>query len=216
MNNNHERKRSDFYDECMKQVSSQSVAERPSKLEPATNNQETDGLRNTHPRTENQQPTTRAVADLPTKNQEPATKNPHALLAFDLGTRDLGIALGNCLTRTARPLKTQAMHPAHVMWAALDSLIVEWQPAALVVGLPLARDGSEQPMSVAAREFAASLTNRYGLPVALQDERGSSQSARRRFAETRSRGLAKRKDATFIDAHAAAVILEDYLATAGH
>ncbi len=137
------------------------------------------------------------------------------MLAFDLGTRDLGIAVGNSLTGTARPVKTQAMHPAHLMWAALDALIREWQPAALVVGLPLGRDGGEQAMSVAAREFAASLTNRYGLPVALQDERGSSQSARRRFADTRSRGLAKRKDATLIDAHAAAVILEDYLAIAG-
>lgn len=214
MNTNHEPKRSDFYEECMKQVPSQSIAERPSNLEPTTRNQEADGLRNTHPGTENQQPTTRAVADLPTKNQEP-TANPHALLAFDLGTRDLGIAVGNALTGTARPIKTQAMHPAHLMWTALDALIKEWQPAALVVGLPLGRDGGEQAMSVAAREFAASLTNRYGLPVALQDERGSSQNARRRFADTRSRGLAKRKDATLIDAHAAAVILEDYLAIAG-
>ncbi len=149
-----------------------------------------------------------------TDHQRP-TANPTAL-AFDLGTRYLGIAVGNALTRTARPLFTQTMHPAHKMWEALDALIAEWQPAALVVGLPLTRDGGEQPMSTAAREFAASLANRYRLFVALQDERGSSQSARSRFADARSQSLAKRKNAAQLDAHAAAVILEDYLATAGY
>lgn len=136
------------------------------------------------------------------------------IIAFDVGTRDLGAAIGNTLTGQARPLRTYAMHPAHLLWIALDALMAEWQPARLVVGLPLTRDGGEQPMSDRAREFAASLRNRYGLPTALQDERGSSQSARRRFAASRQQGLAKRKDATLIDAHAAAVILEDYLAIA--
>lgn len=136
-------------------------------------------------------------------------------LGFDLGTRELGVALGNRLTSRARPLRTLAMQPESGLWLALQALVQEWAPQTLVVGLPLTLDGAEQPMSTRARAFAQQLHKRFGLPVHVQDERGSTQLARRRFASERAAGNAKRKHAADIDAHAAAVILEDYLATAG-
>lgn len=137
-------------------------------------------------------------------------------LGLDVGTRDLGVAVGNELTRRARPLKTLAMQPEGQLWNALDGLVGEWAPQGFVVGLPLARDGGEQPMTARARSFAGKLEERYRRPVVQQDERGSTQVARRQFAAERAAGGARRKHAVEIDAHAAAVILEDYLATAGH
>lgn len=137
-------------------------------------------------------------------------------LALDVGTRDLGVAVGNELTGRARPLKTLAMQPEPMMWSALDAMVSEWAPGGIVVGLPLTREGGEQPMSKRARRFAASVQQRYGLTVVQHDERGSTQVAKRRFAVERAAGNARKKHAVDIDAHAAAVILEDYLALAGH
>lgn len=133
------------------------------------------------------------------------------VLAFDVGSRDLGMAVGQRLTGTARPLAVVPMQPAAARWQAIESCLREWQPEQLVVGLPLAQDGGEQPMSQRARAFAEELA-RYSLPVALVDERGSTQEARRRFARDRERGLARRSQ-NQLDARAAQVILEDYLAT---
>jgi putative Holliday junction resolvase len=98
-------------------------------------------------------------------------------------------------------------------WSKLDALRQEWQPDTLVVGLPLTLDGEEQPASRGARRFAEKLGQRYGLPVELTDERHSSQEAAQRFASARAAGLKKRRDAATIDAEAAAVILERWLAT---
>jgi putative pre-16S rRNA nuclease len=93
-------------------------------------------------------------------------------------------------------------------------LIGEWRPAKLIVGLPLMLDGSEQAMTRAARAFGAALGARYGLEVALVDERLTSHEAGRRFAARRAAGSAKRKHAAEIDAIAAEVILENWLAGA--
>lgn len=144
----------------------------------------------------------------------PATPEPVAptgsgtLLAFDYGSRLIGVAVGNRLTASARALDVIA----NGNWAALDALVAEWQPQHFVVGLPLALDGSEQPMTRAARQFAAALSRRYARAAELIDERHTSQEASRRFADRRAHGAAKRKDAARIDALAAQIILETWLA----
>jgi len=132
-------------------------------------------------------------------------------LAFDFGTRCIGVAIGHPLGGVARALRTVATDD----WAALDALVADWQPSNLVVGLPLALDGGEQPMSKRAREFAVALEKRYARNVHLADERGSSQEAARRFARRRADGAARRKDAADIDALAAAVILDQWFAHGG-
>jgi len=98
-------------------------------------------------------------------------------------------------------------------WSTLDTLRKEGLPEALVVGLPLTLEGEEQPASKGARRFADKLSQRYQLPVQLTDERYSSQEAAQRFASARAAGLKKKRDAATIDAEAAAVILERWLAT---
>ena len=133
------------------------------------------------------------------------------LFGFDVGTKIVGVAVGNRLTGTARALATLNVREGEPDWQSLDTLRREWLPETLVVGLPLDDDGKEQPMSRTARRFAERLGERYGLPVAFCDERMTSQEAARRFAAGRAAGTRKRSDAQSIDAEAAAVILESYL-----
>jgi putative Holliday junction resolvase len=134
------------------------------------------------------------------------------VFGFDVGSRLTGVAIGNTFTASARALTTVTVHDDGPDWTRLDALHREWQPDTLVVGLPLTLDGTEQPASRRARSFATQLQQRYGLPVVLVDERHSSQEAAQRFAAARSAGLKRRRDAASIDAEAAAVILERWLA----
>ncbi|EIL99733.1 crossover junction endodeoxyribonuclease RuvA [Rhodanobacter thiooxydans] len=136
------------------------------------------------------------------------------VFGFDVGSRITGVAIGSTYTASARALATLAVRDDSPDWPRLDSLHQQWQPDTLVVGLPLALDGAEQPASRRARRFAAQLQQRYGLPVVLVDERHSSQEAAQRFATARAAGLRRRRDAADIDAEAAAVILERWLAGA--
>lgn len=133
------------------------------------------------------------------------------VLAFDVGSRLTGVAIGNRLTASARPLATLPMRDGSPDWHQLDHLHASWQPETLVVGLPLRLDGTEQPATRAARQFAAALGARYGVPVVLEDERDSSREAAQRFAQARAAGARRRSQRAAIDADAAAVILERWL-----
>jgi putative Holliday junction resolvase len=135
------------------------------------------------------------------------------VFGFDVGSRLLGVAVGNRFTGSARGLAAIPVRDGDPDWQKLDALRQEWLPETLVVGLPLTLDGEEQPASRGARRFAEKLGKRYGLPIELIDERHSSQEAAQRFAQARATGLKKRRDAATIDAEAAAVILERWLAS---
>jgi putative holliday junction resolvase len=132
-------------------------------------------------------------------------------LGFDVGSKLIGVAVGNKVTASARAITTIAMRNDDPDWAALDALRSEWLPDTLVVGLPLTLDGDEQAASKRARRFAERLQHRYRVPVMLVDERHSSREAAERFADARAAGLKRRSDAAQLDAEAAAVILERWL-----
>lgn len=125
---------------------------------------------------------------------------PATLLAFDFGTKRIGVALGNTLTRSARPLEILATEPVKARFARIEALLDEWQPDRVVVGLALSADGSDQPATGRCRRFADQLRGRFGVAVTLQDERNSSLEAQ----EMQTRHGAD-------DALAAAVILQRYL-----
>ncbi len=133
------------------------------------------------------------------------------VLGFDYGTRCIGVAIGNRLSG-ARPLSTVEHGERSLPWAEIAKLIAEWQPDALVVGLPLGLDGEEQSVTQAARRFVAALATQHELPVHTVDERYTSQEASRRFAAQRAAGFVRRKDSVTLDAIAAQVILESWLA----
>jgi putative Holliday junction resolvase len=133
------------------------------------------------------------------------------VLGFDFGLRRIGVASGNHISQSARPLPILMVKAGEPDWARVDTLLAEWKPVALVVGLPLTLDGGEQKITQAARAFATVLGNRSNLPVHLVDERHTSQEAARQFASQRKAGAARRRDAANIDSLAAAVILEGWL-----
>ena len=121
-----------------------------------------------------------------------------AYLAFDFGTRRVGVACGNSLLRRAQPLRTVAA-VGDARFAAIRLLIDAWQPDELVVGVPLHPDGAEHANTERARRFARQLQGRFGLPVHAVDERYTT-------AEALAQG------ATDVDAASAAIILDQYFA----
>jgi len=134
---------------------------------------------------------------------------PQLVLAFDFGRRRIGAACGDTLSRSASPLGGIANTASGPRWDTVDSLIRDWQPGLIVVGLPYNVDGSEGAMSRAARSFANEIGRRYALPVRLMDERYSSLEAETRLKSEREAGLRKRRAAKgAVDAAAACVILE--------
>ena len=123
--------------------------------------------------------------------------SPRSFLAFDFGTRRVGVAAGNSLTRQATPLRTIAAE-GNERFAAIARLIAEWQPDALIVGVPVHPDGTPHDNTRRAQRFARQLHGRFGLPVIEVDERYSTTEA----AASGARDL---------DAASAAIILEQYL-----
>lgn len=119
------------------------------------------------------------------------------ILAFDFGLKRIGVAVGNTLVRQAQPLEVISAATNDAKFAAIEKLVGEWQPALCVVGLPMHPDGTEHEMTVRCRRFANQLQGRYGVPVALVDERYSS-------------AVLSQQRGQVIDAEAAAVILQQY------
>jgi putative pre-16S rRNA nuclease len=135
-------------------------------------------------------------------------EKPDAMvLAFDFGTRRIGVAFGNTITRAARPLTTVAVPPGAPTLDAIATLIDEWQPAQLVVGLPLHADGTPHAMTAHARRFAHALEARFSRPVALVDERWTSQVAEQALRASNRGGRAGRAHR---DETAAQIILQSW------
>jgi putative pre-16S rRNA nuclease len=139
----------------------------------------------------------------------PTGSTPQVVLAFDFGRRRIGAACGDTISRTAAPLSAVPADARGPRWEMIDTLVREWQPSLIVVGLPYNVDGSDSTLTSAAREFAAALERRCRLPVALVDERYSSREAEARLKSAREAGLRRRRVAKAdVDAAAACVILE--------
>ena len=122
---------------------------------------------------------------------------PRSFLAFDFGTRRVGVASGNSLTRSAQPLRTIAAS-GDERFAAIGQLIDEWRPDALVVGVPFHPDGAAHENTERARRFARQLAGRFKLAVHEVDERYSTTEAAAHGARD-------------LDAASAAIILDQFL-----
>jgi putative Holliday junction resolvase len=133
------------------------------------------------------------------------------VLAFDFGEKRIGIAVGDLELRIPHPLATIAAEDNATRFAEIGKLIDEWKPSMLVVGLPMHADGTEHAVSRLARRFANRLEGRFGLSVALVDERLTSVAAESRLREAGVRG--DRVKAA-LDAAAASEILAAYFASA--
>jgi putative Holliday junction resolvase len=128
-------------------------------------------------------------------------KKPLTILAFDYGTRRVGVAVGNTETRASQALKTIAAANADGLFWEVENLLKEWQPDQIVVGLPTHPDGADHEMTAKAKRFGNQLHGRFNLPVSWVDERYTSA-----VLET---DLQMHDN---LDAHSAALILEQYFA----
>lgn len=120
-----------------------------------------------------------------------------SFLAFDFGLKRTGVAVGNRLTRSAQGLATVKAE-GDARWPLIDARVKEWQPDAIVVGVPYHPDGAAHENTRRAQKFARQLHGRFKLPVFEVDERYSTTEALEMGA----------KDA---DAAAACIILEQFL-----
>lgn len=138
-------------------------------------------------------------------------------LGFDVGARRIGVAVGNGFSGTARDLAVVDMRDEVADWVAVDKLMREWRPEALVVGDPRSpgddsrQSDFTQPSRLRAHRFARDAAKRYPVAVWLVDERMSSIDAAARFAQGRAAGARRRGEAKNLDAVAAAIILERWL-----
>jgi putative holliday junction resolvase len=138
----------------------------------------------------------------------PSNADAGTVLAFDFGTRKIGVAVGDTSVGVAHPLTTIRGEATAPRFAAIAALVTEWRPATLVVGRPLHADGSEHAMTARADRFARSLEGRFHLRVARVDERFTTRIADSALREAGTHGAARR-DAR--DAVAAQLILQSWL-----
>lgn len=130
------------------------------------------------------------------------------VLAFDFGEKRIGVAIGNTLTREARPLAIlRSVTPAQ-RFEQIAQLLKEWAPERLVVGIARSAEGQDGPMTKRCERFANQLEGRYRVPVERVDERYSSVAAEALRRELR--GLNLRKASSGVDDLAAQIILQSY------
>jgi len=127
-----------------------------------------------------------------TRDAAPAPAGDGTVLAFDFGTRKIGVAMGNTMVRVAHPLTTIRGDAPSARFAAIAALVAEWRPSQLIVGRPLNDDGSEHEMTARADRFARQLEGRFGLPVTRVDERFTTRTAAETLIAAGVRGHARR------------------------
>lgn len=130
------------------------------------------------------------------------------IMAFDFGTKKIGVAVGQAITKTATPLKPILVKEGAHYWQALEALINTWRPKALIVGVPVHKETLKEPITKKAIQFAKQLKQRSKLPVFGVDETLTSFSARQALYEIGGSRLIKKHS---IDSIAATLILESWL-----
>ena len=143
-----------------------------------------------------------------TPHPSPLTPHRTTVLAFDFGLMRIGVAVGDVTIGVAHPLQTIHGESNEQKFGAIAVLIQEWQPGALVVGIPLHLDGTEHDMTLRCRKFSRQLEGRFDLPVVLVDERLTSEAASQ---DLRAMGIGGRKQKAMLDQVAAQLILQTYL-----
>lgn len=132
------------------------------------------------------------------------------IMAFDFGTKYIGIAIGQQLTYTTRPLKVLKSNFGIPNWNTIDDIYNEWHPIILIVGLPIKMNGNNQLITILSKQFAVQLRNRFKIKVEMQDERFSTIEARSYYLNNHRR-LIKIKKSNYTNAISAAIILNSWL-----
>lgn len=133
------------------------------------------------------------------------------VIGFDFGIKKIGVAVGQKLTCTAQPLTVLSSTHGTPNWIDINNIYSEWKPIILIVGLPLQLNGTEQPITILAKNFAFQLQNKFPVTVKMHDERFSTSEARlsqqKKYYNDNLQNYTKHQ----IDAIAAAIILKSWL-----
>jgi len=138
------------------------------------------------------------------------------VIGFDFGLRRIGVATGNSRSGGSQALSILRAKDGAPNWREIGELIGVWQPAALLVGLPLHLDGSDSTMAARARAFGAAARRRFGLEVVFVDERLTTRAADSMLAESAAPGKSlQSRRRKYRDSLAAELIVRAYLDRAG-
>lgn len=129
------------------------------------------------------------------------------VMGFDFGLKRIGVAVGQTISKTATPEAIVSSKDGKPDWDHITHLIQQWQPTAIIVGLPMRLNGEEQALTQPARKFGQRLNGRYQTPVFYMEEQLSSIEAENRLKSHKKQA---------IDDHAAQIILESWLSTLTH
>jgi putative Holliday junction resolvase len=130
------------------------------------------------------------------------------VLGFDFGLKRIGLATGQVITGTASPLTTLQAVNQSPDWSGIEKHIRQWNPDALVVGIPYLLDGGETDITRAARNFSRELERRFKLPVYTVDESLSSFEAEQQLRQDKKIDKHNKHE---IDKMAAAIIVQSWL-----
>ncbi len=144
---------------------------------------------------------------MPNKHPKKPPAVSGVIIGFDFGLRRIGVAIGQTITQTASPQAIVKSKDGKPDWQHITQLFSQWQPNAIVVGLPFHLNGEEQALTQPARKFGQRLSGRYNKPVFYIEEQLSSVEAENRVRS--KRGM----QSIAIDDHAAQIILENWLTT---
>lgn len=134
--------------------------------------------------------------------------NIQTVMGFDFGTKSIGVAIGQTVTGTARPLKALKAKDGVPSWDAIDAILKEWVPDIVIVGLPLDLTGGElENITARARKFANRLKGRFGINVELHDERLTTTEARSSLFE---HGGFRALNKGNVDCQSAVIIIESW------
>ena len=128
------------------------------------------------------------------------------VLGFDFGEKRIGVASGQSITCSSNPITTLTSKNNKPDWAAIELLITEWKPDALIVGLPFYLDGSKSEMTLRAEKFSRQLEGRFHLPIYTHNEALSSFEAEQFLNDKK-----KQHNKAEIDKIAAAIIVQSWL-----
>ncbi|MEJ2899820.1 Holliday junction resolvase RuvX [Acinetobacter sp. NS-4] len=137
----------------------------------------------------------------------PDLSQPQMIMAFDFGTKKMGMAVGQSMIESANPLTLFPMKDGIPNWNALLKIVKQYQPTLFLVGLPLNMDDSESELSTRSRKFARRLRHQTNIETLMVDERLTTREARDELDQYQSQGRAKKLAA---DSIAAALFIESW------
>lgn len=140
----------------------------------------------------------------------PDSHIPETIVAFDFGLRRIGVAVGQNVTGSASPVAAVGNGDAGPDWPAIVSIVREWRPTRLIVGVPTHADGSAPAIAKRVEQFIAGL-ERFEIPVERIDERYSTIEASELLKSQRAAGKRGRISKDDIDSASAAMIAERWL-----